>query len=66
MTALEVINNQPPANVAGVLEGRQQRNHGILPIKENPRSSTCRSSDPEYVLLRQTEQQRRPTKRSEG
>jgi hypothetical protein len=54
MTAIEVINNQPPEMWQSFSKICQQRNQGILPIKENSEIEHLPFDDPEYVLLRRT------------
>ena len=52
MSAVEVINNQPPEMWRTFTKLVQQRNNGILPIKEQSEIEHLPFDDPEYVLLR--------------
>lgn len=64
MTAIEVINNQPPEMWQSFSKICQQRNQGILPIKENSEIEHLPFDDPEYVLLRRSSAEQRAASQS--
>jgi hypothetical protein len=52
MTAIEVLNNLGPDQWQAFTKVAQQRNHGILPIKEQCEIEHLPFDDAEYEVLR--------------